>query len=205
MAVSANTQNYDFNLIDFDSVTWHEDEYENWHAVDAVLKSFFNTSGFTGVWMVSTTYEVGDLAVDEVTDEVFEVLVGHTSESSGLFSADRTANPTFWEVWLLSHAGSTTNPHSVTKAQVGLGSVEDTEQQPLDATLTAFAALVGEADRLPFFTADDVFGLTIITAAGRALLNDGSVAVQRVTLDVRSTAEVTAEVNSSILQSQIFS
>jgi len=111
MTVAAVTQTYKFNLIDFDSVTWHDDEYENWHSVDAVLSSFFNTAGFTGVWKVSTAYAVGQIAVDEVDDQTYEVLIAHTSAGSGLFSADRVANPTFWQPWLLSHAGDTNNPH----------------------------------------------------------------------------------------------
>jgi len=214
MAVSAVTQKYKFNLIDFDSVTWHDDEYANWHSVDAVLQSFFNTSGFTGVWALSTAYGVGDLAVDEVTDEVYEVLVGHTSAASGLFSADRTTNPSFWAVWLLSHAGSTANPHSVTLVQVGgttalartllddatqgamhttLGLVPGTDVQAQDAELAALAALVSAADRLPHFTGSGTAALATFTAAGRALIDDANAAAQRTTLGLVIGTDVLPE------------
>lgn len=112
MALFGLTANYNFKLIDFDVATWHDDEYDNWRAVDALLAAFFALPGFTGVWVNSTTYTVGQLAVDSVSGKIYETLIEHTSVASPtLFSADRTANPTFWQIWLISHMGDTNNPH----------------------------------------------------------------------------------------------
>ncbi len=105
------TPNYSFNLTHFDVSTWHDAEHDNWRSVDAVLASFFGTTGFTGVWSLSNAYTVGQIAVDTVDGKTYEVLVGHTSAASGTFSADRLAFPANWQVWLLSHAGDKNNPH----------------------------------------------------------------------------------------------
>lgn len=40
-----------------------------------------------------------------------------------------------------AHEANTSNPHSVTKTQVGLANVDNLQQQPIDADLTAIAAL----------------------------------------------------------------
>lgn len=60
--------------------------------------------------------------------------------------------------------------------------------QPHDATLTAFAALSGAADKLPYFTGADAFALADFTAAGRALLDDANAAAQRTTLGLGTAA-----------------
>lgn len=56
--------------------------------------------------------------------------------------------------------------------------------QPLDAMLTALAALVTVADRGLYFTGADAPALFTLTAAGRALLDDADAAAQRATLGV---------------------
>lgn len=45
-----------------------------------------------------------------------------------------------------AHTGDTGNPHNVTKTQVGLGNVDNVQQQPLDSDLTAIAALTPAND-----------------------------------------------------------
>ena len=54
--------------------------------------------------------------------------------------------------------------------------------QPLDATLTAFAALAGVADRLPYFTGADAFALATFTSFARTLLDDANAAAAQSTL-----------------------
>lgn len=55
-------------------------------------------------------------------------------------------------------------------------------KQPLDATLTALAALVTVADRLVYSTGADAFALTTFTAFARTLLDDVDAAAMRSTL-----------------------
>lgn len=54
--------------------------------------------------------------------------------------------------------------------------------QPLDTDLTAFAALVSAADKLPYATGAGTWALTDFTAAGRALAGGANAAAQRTTL-----------------------
>lgn len=63
-------------------------------------------------------------------------------------------------------------------------------KQPLDADLTAIAALASAADRLPYSTGAGTWTLTAFTAVARALLDDPDVATMRATLSVFSQAEV---------------
>jgi hypothetical protein len=63
-------------------------------------------------------------------------------------------------------------------------------KQPLDTDLTAIAALVSAADKLPYATGAGTWALANFTAAGRALVDDADAAAQRTTLDVYSKAEI---------------
>ena len=67
-------------------------------------------------------------------------------------------------------------------------SVTTSTYQPLDADLTAIAALVSAADRLPYFTGSGTAALATFTAAGRALVDDADAAAQRTTLGLGTAA-----------------
>ena len=63
-------------------------------------------------------------------------------------------------------------------------------KQPLDADLTAIAALASAADKVPYSTGAQTWALSAFTAAGRALVDDADAAAQRTTLSVYSQAEL---------------
>lgn len=63
-------------------------------------------------------------------------------------------------------------------------------KQPLDADLTAIAALTSAANKFPYSTGTAAWTLGDITAAGRALIDDADAAAQRATLSVYSQAEL---------------
>lgn len=63
-------------------------------------------------------------------------------------------------------------------------------KQPLDTDLTAIAALVSAANKMPYATGTGTWSLADLTAAGRALLDDADAASQRDTLSVYSRAQL---------------
>lgn len=58
------------------------------------------------------------------------------------------------------------------------------DKQPLNATLTALAALVGDANKLPYFTGDNALALADLTAEARTFLAAVDKAAQRSALGV---------------------
>jgi hypothetical protein len=96
MTVSSLTTNYSFKLIDFNSSPWHDDEHSNWRMLDGILNLITTVPALYGFWENATAYTENQRVVEEETGKVFRCLVGHTSASSGTFSADRVSNPSYW-------------------------------------------------------------------------------------------------------------
>jgi len=67
-------------------------------------------------------------------------------------------------------------------------------KQPLDATLTALAALAIVADRMIYSTGPDTFALTPLSAFIRTLLDDPDAATARATLGAISQAQLDAAI-----------
>jgi hypothetical protein len=63
-------------------------------------------------------------------------------------------------------------------------------KQPLDADLTAIAALASAADKVPYSTGAQTWALANFTAAGRTLVGAADAAAQRTALAVYSTTEI---------------
>jgi hypothetical protein len=63
-------------------------------------------------------------------------------------------------------------------------------KQPIDADLTAIAALTSAADKMPYATAAQTWALATVTTFARSLLDDADAATARGTLSVYSQAEV---------------
>lgn len=68
----------------------------------------------------------------------------------------------------------------------------DTEKQPIDADLTAIAALSSAADKVPYATGAQAWALADFTAFGRSLVDDADAAAGRTTLGVTATGADTA-------------
>lgn len=67
-------------------------------------------------------------------------------------------------------------------------------KQPLDADLTAIAALVSAADKMPYATGAGAWALATLSAFARTLLDDADAATARATLGAASPADVAAAI-----------
>jgi len=93
-----DTVNFGLKRPDFDVSTWHDDVNNNVAVIDAIIKSKFGTLNVVGIWSLSTIYIANEVLADDVDGNLYTCLIGHTSASSSTFSADRIANPTYWEL-----------------------------------------------------------------------------------------------------------
>jgi len=100
-----------------------------------------------------------------------------------------------------SHAGEDITSGTVAEARVASTLARDSEviayAQPLDADLTAIAALVSAADKLPYATGAGTWALTDLSAFIRTLLNDADAAAARATLGVAADADVSAHLGDT--------
>lgn len=95
-AIKELTDNFSFNIINYDFPRWNTYEWTNWRLLDGVLASLTGGIIFKGEWANNTSYLVGDRIYDPVTGFVYYNQVAHTSAASGTFEDDRIANPTYW-------------------------------------------------------------------------------------------------------------
>ncbi len=70
-------------------------------------------------------------------------------------------------------------------------------KQPIDATLTALAALATVADKLIYATGIDTFATTTLSAFARTLLDDADAAAARATLGVATAGDLAAHVDDT--------
>ena len=85
-----------------------------------------------------------------------------------------------------------TGASTAADARTNFGLVIGTDVEAKDADLTAIAALVSAADKLPYATGAQAWALAAFTAAGRALVDDADAAAQRVTLGAAAATQEAA-------------
>lgn len=90
------TDNYGFEIPEFNTPTWGPSVDRNFHAIDALIHEAIQVTALTGVWDNSVAWEVGDRAVDDESGAIYTCLVENTSPATGTFDEYRTANPTHW-------------------------------------------------------------------------------------------------------------
>jgi len=92
----------------------------------------------------------------------------------------------------LAVADGGTGAGTAANARTNLGLAIGTDVQAYDAGLASIAGLTTAADKMVYTTASDVYAVTALTAAGRAILDDASASAQRTTLGVAIGTDVQA-------------
>lgn len=138
-----------------------------------------------GDWVTATSYAVRDMVTQGGTNYV--ALTAHTS---GTFNTDLSAGK--WQALgqANSAAAVSVSPAgniAATNVQMALEEL-DAEKQPLDADLTAIAALTSAADKVPYATGAGTWALATLTSAGRTLIAAASAALQRTALGLGALA-----------------
>lgn len=88
------TQYFDLNLTNFDWVTWHNYEWENWRVVDALLNTAIGYLNIRGVWQPNTAYKLGEGVIDpDNLIDTYIALDDHTSSASWT-----TDKPLHWNI-----------------------------------------------------------------------------------------------------------
>ena len=90
------TANFKLILPVLDKIPWDEDINNNMHVLDALMGRFLAISNVQGVYQNALAVTVGQRFIDIADDTIHEVLVAHTTPSTGTFAANRTAIPANW-------------------------------------------------------------------------------------------------------------
>jgi hypothetical protein len=107
-----------------------------------------------------------------------DAAAGRTTLGLGTLATLNTVNNGNWSGTALAVANGGTGATTAGAALTALGG------QPLDATLTALAALATGADKLAYSTGTDTFAQADFTSFARTLLDDADAAAGRTTLGV---------------------
>ena len=107
-----------------------------------------------------------------------DAAAGRTTLGLGTLATLNTVNNGNWSGTALAVANGGTGATTAGAALTALGG------QPLDATLTALAALATGADKLAYSTGADTFAQADFTSFARTLLDDADAAAGRTTLGV---------------------
>ncbi|MBK8159114.1 MAG: hypothetical protein IPK59_10230 [Rhodospirillaceae bacterium] len=128
---------------------------------------------------VSHAHVIGDVTgLQDDLDAIADALAGTAAAVHGHAIADVTGLQTALD-------GKSAVGHGHVIADVtGLQTAID-GKQPLDATLTAFAALTMSANKIVYATGPDAFALADLTAFARSLLDDADAATVRGNLGPR--------------------
>lgn len=106
--------------------------------------------------------------VDAATGQLTEI-VHVTARTGDVMTIERAQEGTAARVW-------SANDIAANMMTAGTLSYIMGNFQPLDATLTALAALIGAADNLPYFNGPDTAALTALTGVGRNIIGKATIA-----------------------------
>lgn len=80
--LAGRTSNFDFSLVNFDWITWHDYEWRNWIQVDALLQAAIGFLNLRGIWRPTTSYFAGQTVLDPAdTSRYYLCLDDHVSST----------------------------------------------------------------------------------------------------------------------------
>ena len=95
--MSGATINLSLNLPDFNITPWHKKVNDNFSIIDSIIYTMFGITNVKGLYQNSTQVYSGERYVDDVTGQIYEVIVSHvTSASPATFAEDRITNSSNW-------------------------------------------------------------------------------------------------------------
>lgn len=143
-----------------------------------------STDGYTPIWSgTGGDALAGGYNVTVFAKTLLDDADATTARSTlGLGTAATTASSDY------ATAAHTHAFASLTGKPTTLSGYGITDAQPIDADLTAIAALTSAADRLPYFTGSGTAALATFTSAGRNLVDDADASAQRTTLGLGALA-----------------
>ena len=81
--LAGRTLNYNLHLVNFDWVTWHNYEWDNWVAVDALLQTAIGYLNIKGIWQPTTEYLANQAVYDpDDISMLYKCTTTHTSGTS---------------------------------------------------------------------------------------------------------------------------
>ena len=181
MAV-VKTPNYSFELIGFNTDPYHEKEHDNWRIIDSVFSNFITVTDLKGVWQNAIAVTVGQKYVDAELGTMFEVLVAHTTPSTGLFGASRTSVPANWTTFTVQIASKgaytqntvySPNDFVIQGGRYGIVQLSYTSNNTADNVILGYDADVTAGNIITLVSVDDLLdsefisdGMLVRTAAG---------------------------------------
>lgn len=149
------------------------------------------TSDWTprGDWLTATAYAVKDMVENAAVSYVCV-----TAHTSGTFATDLSAGKWMALGGSTSAATLAFTPAGSIAATTVQAAIEelDAEKQPLDADLTAIAALTSASDKVPYSTGLASWAMASLSAYGRTLIDDADATAARTTLGLGTASTLTA-------------
>jgi len=169
MAATDTTTNFNLNLTDFDKIPWGEEQHNNWHIMDALMARFVAISLIQGAWENALIVAVGDRYIDTDQDLIYEVLVAHTTPSTGTFAAARIATSTNWQAVTVDVANKGTyaqatvySPNNFVQdgGRFGLVQIDYTSDNTAATTALSYDADVTNGDIITLLDASALIAAT---------------------------------------------